>query len=92
MKVAISPTVVDNVTRDALRRIRAAARRGWSCRLPSGSVMVIAAGVDAWRERGLDAGAERRILRADAGRRGVRLTVEECRGIVAAVDAEAPAP
>ena len=87
MKVALDPALVDGTNRDALRRIRAAARRGWSCRLPSGSVMVIAADLDAWRERGLDAGAERRIRHAGADARGVRLTVEECRDIVAAVDA-----
>ena len=84
MNVALDRGLVHSTNRDAMRRIRAAARRGWSCRLPAGTVMVIAADLDAWRARGLDPGAERRIRLAGAGCCGVRLSVDECRDIVRA--------
>ena len=84
MKVAIAPAVVESTNCDALRRIRAAARRGWRCRLRAGHVLVIAADIAAWRERGLGGYAERRIRLAADARCGVRLSAEECRDIVEA--------
>ena len=83
MNVVIDPAVAAATNRDALRRIRIAARRGIACRLTAGHVMIIAADLDAWRGHGLDTLAEQRIRRADADFRGARLTAGECRDIVA---------
>ena len=70
------------IERDALRRIRAAARRGWGCRLRFPHVAaIVRAEREWWETMGLDGAAMVRITAAHRDLRGVRLTVDECRAV-----------
>ena len=71
----------DRAEQEALRRIRCAARRGWSCRLRLCHVLAIAARLDDWLAGGLRGAGASRIRRARLELRGARLTAGECRDI-----------
>ena len=81
MKLTLLDGACTEVERDALRRIRSAARRGWSCRLKVYHAAAILHRVDEWAARGLRGAAAVRIRAAHRDMRGVRLTVDECRDI-----------
>ena len=79
MKASISRTAA---TRDAIERLRSAARQGWSCGLKHYHCHAIALDRPRWvADLDMPTSLHARIERAAHAGRGVRLSADEVRGL-----------